>query len=465
MTDVKPGHDESVDDEEHPVPPAAVAQAQAQAAEASKPGDVYETSGLRVALVVGGLLAIGLYLSWPMTVVILGIVLMLFLHEGGHFLTAKWSGMKVTEFYIGFGPKLWSFTRGETEYGIKPLPAGAYVRIIGMNNLEEVAPEDEARSYRQQSFPKRLAVVLAGPATHFVMAWIILFILLVGYGLPSQFFKGPVDDIGTVPNWEVTSVTEDSAASAAGLEPGDKVVAFDGGAIDNFGQLTEAIQDGEVGQEVTLSVLRDGETFDATTELVGRPASAGGERGTPFLGVGPGLADDAETLGVFAAAGKATTGVGTVSKQSIVAIGDFFSPSGISGFADTVSRGADDGETQSSGGGGQVSDEPDDSNRMLSILGAVRLGAQLGEEGTAGLLVFFLSINVFVGLLNLVPLLPFDGGHAAVAVYERIRSRRGKEAYHADVTKLLPLAYAVVMVLVVLGVTTIYLDIVNPVSL
>jgi membrane-associated protease RseP (regulator of RpoE activity) len=94
----------------------------------------------------------------------------------------------------------------------------------------------------------------------------------------------------------------------------------------------------------------------------------------------------------------------------------------------------------------------------------VRLGAQLGEEGTAGLLIFFLSINVFVGLLNLLPLLPFDGGHAAVAVYERIRSRRG-QAYHADVTKLLPVAYAVVMGLVVLGVTTLYLDIVNPVSL
>jgi membrane-associated protease RseP (regulator of RpoE activity) len=460
MTDVKPGPEESID-EEHPAPPADAAPA----AETSTPADdVYTTSGLRVAVIVGGLLALGFFLSWPMTVVILGIVAMLFLHETGHFLAAKWSGMKVTEFFIGFGPKIWSFQRGETEYGIKPLPAGAYVRIIGMNNLDEVDPEDEARAYRQQSFPKRLAVVLAGPATHFVMAWIILFVLLVGYGLPSQFFDGPVDDIGEVSNWEVSQITDDSAASAAGLEPGDKVVAFDGDPIDNFGQLTDAIQAGEVGQEVTLGVLRDGETFDATTELVGRPESAGGEKGTPFLGVGPGLVDDAEPMGALSAAGKATTGVGSVTKQSVVAIGNFFSPSGISGFADTVSQGSGDSEPQGSGGGGQVAEEPDDSNRMLSILGAVRLGAQLGEEGVAGLLVFFLSINVFVGLLNLVPLLPFDGGHAAVAVYERIRSRGGK-AYHADVTKLLPVAYAVVMGLVVLGVTTLYLDIVNPVSL
>jgi len=214
-----------------------------------------------------------------------------------------------------------------------------------------------------------------------------------------------------------------------------------------------------------LTVRRDGETFDTTTSLVARPDDVtGGEPGTPFLGVRPAIASDAEPLGVFQAAGRATTGVGAVTKQSVVAIGGFFSPSGISGFADSVSEGADDGDTTATPQGGKVQDEPDDGNRMLSIVGAVRLGAQLGEDGVASLLVFFLSINIFVGLLNLLPLLPFDGGHAAVAIYERIRSRRG-HAYHADVTKLLPVAYAVVMGLVVLGVTTLYLDIVNPVSL
>jgi membrane-associated protease RseP (regulator of RpoE activity) len=242
------------------------------------------------------------------------------------------------------------------------------------------------------------------------------------------------------------------------------VVAFDGHRVANFGELTDEIQAGEVGQEVTLTVRRDGRTFDTTTKLVGRPPEAGGATGTPFLGVGPAIEDDAHTLGVLPAMGKATTGVGTVTKESVVAIGGFFSPSGISGFADTVSRGSDDSSTSSGSSGKSVSNEPDDSNRMLSIVGAVRLGAQLGEEGIAGLLVFFLSINVFVGLLNLLPLLPFDGGHAAIAIYERIRSRPGKP-YHADVTKLLPVAYAVVMGLVVLGVTTLYLDLVNPVSL
>ncbi|HEV7759567.1 MAG TPA: site-2 protease family protein [Acidimicrobiales bacterium] len=458
MTDVQPGSDETNLDEVAPEAPA-----EPKGLGRPPAGDVYETSGARVAVVVLGILALGFWRSWPTTVVILGIVLMLFLHEAGHFVTAKWSGMKATEFFIGFGPKLWSFTRGETEYGIKALPAGAYVRIIGMNNLDEVAPEDEPRAYRQQSFPKRLLVVLAGPATHFVMAWIILFVLLVGYGLPTAFFEGEDAELQSK-DWNVNSVTDDSAASAAGLQAGDKVVAFDGHEVSTFGELTDEIQAGEVGQEVTLTVLRDGDEFDTTTKLVGRPADAGGSPGTPFLGVGPAIVNDAQKLGVIEAAGKATTGVGTVTRDSVAAIGGFFSPSGISGFADTVSRGADDQQSSGSSSGGSVQSEPDDSNRMLSIVGAVRLGAQLGEEGLAGLLVFFLSINIFVGLLNLLPLLPFDGGHAAVAVYERIRSRDGR-AYHADVTKLLPVAYAVVMGLVVLGVTTLYLDIVNPVSL
>ena len=87
---------------------------------------------------------------------------MIFLHELGHFVTAKVSGMKVTEFFFGFGPKLWSFTKGETEYGVKAIPAGAYVRIIGMNNLEEIPPEDEPRTYRAQSYPRRLLVGVAG---------------------------------------------------------------------------------------------------------------------------------------------------------------------------------------------------------------------------------------------------------------------------------------------------------------
>ena len=116
----------------------------------------------------------GIVWGWPLLVMILGIVVMIFLHELGHFVTAKWSGMKVTEFFIGFGPRIWSFQRGETEYGLKVIPAGAYVRIIGMNNLDEVDPADEPRTYRQQSFPKRLLVVCAGSLCTSLQAFVLL---------------------------------------------------------------------------------------------------------------------------------------------------------------------------------------------------------------------------------------------------------------------------------------------------
>ena len=120
-------------------------------------------------------------------IMIAAIVVMIFLHELGHYLTAKWSGMKVTEFFLFFGPKIWSFKRGETEYGIKCIPAGAYVRIIGMSNLEtDVPPEDEPRTYRQQSYPKRLLVVSAGSIMHMLQAFVLLFVAFTLVGVPGN---------------------------------------------------------------------------------------------------------------------------------------------------------------------------------------------------------------------------------------------------------------------------------------
>ena len=116
------------------------------------------------------------------SIVIVAMIVMIMLHELGHFVTAKWSGMKVTEYFLGFGPRLWSFRRGETEYGVKALPLGGYVKIIGMSNLEEVPPEDEPRTYRQQPFRKRLLVAVAGSAVHFILALMLIFTILVGYG-------------------------------------------------------------------------------------------------------------------------------------------------------------------------------------------------------------------------------------------------------------------------------------------
>ncbi len=119
-------------------------------------------------------------------VVIVAIAIMVMLHEFGHFATAKWSHMKVTEYFFGFGPRLWSVRKGETEYGIKAIPAGGYVKIVGMSNAEEVDPADEPRTYREQPFHNRLVVAVAGSAMHAVMAFVLIWGLLVFVGVPAS---------------------------------------------------------------------------------------------------------------------------------------------------------------------------------------------------------------------------------------------------------------------------------------
>ena len=159
--------------------------------------------------------------GWALPVVILGVVVMIFLHELGHFLAAKFGGMKVTEFFIGFGPRIWSFRRGETEYGLKAIPAGAYVKIIGMNNLDEVDPADEDRTYRAKTYPKRLLVAVAGSAMHFAQALVLLIVLYTFVGIPGG-------SLTQVEDWTVGEVVTNSAAADAGLRVGDEILAFDG---------------------------------------------------------------------------------------------------------------------------------------------------------------------------------------------------------------------------------------------
>jgi membrane-associated protease RseP (regulator of RpoE activity) len=477
MTDARPGAEETTTEPQAPPPPPPPPGPSGSSAAngsrgAGKPGGSgsgagagsgdYETSSWPALLAVGaGVVALLAFGLWAWVVVIGGVLVMITLHEAGHFLTAKWAGMKCTEFFLGFGPKLWSFRRGETEYGLKAIPAGAYVRIIGMNNLDEVPPEDEARTYRQQSFHKRLIVVLGGPASHFVQAFVILFVMLAVVGVPRG--SALSDEAPDPRDWFIGEITPDSAADEAGLRVGDVIVAWNGEATDTFADVQREIRATDVGDEVAITVERDGRTVERTAEIGERPDSGGG----PFLGVGNDYPDyPNETVGVFEAAGRSVTETASLTKEAVAGLAGFFSFDGISNYADAVAEGS--GSSSSSGGsgsgGGGGSSDAGDEDRVLSIVGAVRLGAQLGEEGAYGLLGFFLMINIFIAIVNLVPLLPFDGGHAVVAIYERVRSRRGRR-YHADVTKLLPLAYVVVLGLVLLGVTSLYLDIVNPVEL
>jgi membrane-associated protease RseP (regulator of RpoE activity) len=391
----------------------------------------------RLGLVVVATVAFGIWAGLGTLAIVLALVFMIFMHELGHYVTAKAAGMKVTEFFIGFGPRLWSFRRGETEYGLKAIPAGAYVKVIGMSNLEEVPPEDEPRTYRQQPYWRRLSVAVAGSTMHFLMALVLIFVVLVGFGIPK-----PDSDA-----WTVGALTERSPAEESGIELGDSVVSVDGQRFDNFDDLSSELRS-HPGDEVTLEVERDGEVRRVDVTLA--ETNPQGED-VGFLGIGPSFERVRE--GPVSGVVESFRTTGETMWLSVKGLGSFFSPSGLSGYYDTL--------TASTSGEGD-SDVESNPNRVVSIYGAVRLASD--TEEVADVLAFLFAINIFIGIFNLVPLLPLDGGHVAIATYERIRSRRGRP-YHADIAKLMPLTYAVVLLLVLVGVTSLYLDIADPLQL
>ncbi len=406
------------------------------------------TAFVRLAmLALGGVL---LYQAggWGMIAFALALLVIIFLHELGHFLTARSAGMKVTEFFIGFGPKLWSFRRGETEYGFKALPLGAYVRIIGMNNLDEVDPADEPRTYRQKPYWRRLSVAVAGSTMHFLLALLLAFVVYVGYGVSSE------DES----RWTVGALTSPSPAATAGVLPGDRIIEIDGRTFANYEDFRSYLQ-ARPGKRVTIEVERDGRT-KVLRAVLAKSNPSGQPVG--FLGVGPQF--DMVKSGVLEGAGDAVSLTGRTMWLSIKGLGDFFSPSGLSGYLETLS-GNDErdspaldepGSTQ-----GSKPDAVEDDNRVTSIVGIVQIGGHAASSGMANLLYYLFFINVFIGVFNLVPLLPFDGGHVVIATYERLRSRKDRR-YQADVRKLLPLTYAVVTVLALVFMSSAFLDITRP---
>src|ERR1700751_548755 len=182
------------------------------------------------------------------------------LHETGHFVTAKKFGMKVTRYFVGFGPTLWSIQRGETEYGIKALPLGGFVKIVGMTSLDEVEPEDEARSFRREPGWQRLIVLAAGSFMHFVIAAVLIFGLALGIGIEND----NTTQLGTVSTCVAKNTTQlnkgtcaasdpASPAKLAGLRVGDQVTAFNGVPVSNWNQLGNGIRKAPAGSPVTIT--------------------------------------------------------------------------------------------------------------------------------------------------------------------------------------------------------------------
>ena len=414
----------------------------------------------RIVLLALVTVGFGVWAGKGWLLIIAALTVMIFLHELGHYLAAKWSGMKVTEFFLFFGPKLWSFRRGETEYGIKLIPVGAYVRIIGMNNLDECPPEDEARTYRQQSFPKRLLTVSAGSLMHFLQAFVLFLVVFGWLGVPA--YTAEAERLGSSyseSEWVIGSVSEDSGAERAGIEPGDKLVSIGGKAVETFGDVGPIVEE-RAGDRLGLVVLRDGERVNLSATIGRRPD----DRSVGFLGIGGGFPDrPAVTGGPISSVRVAAEFTGSTITRTIGALAGFFS-GGMDDFASSVVDGGSGSDSAVSGSGGRPAAGDGDENRLVSIYGVARLGADLSEDSMAGFLLLLALVNISIGVLNMIPLLPLDGGHAAIAVYERIRSIGGRRRHMADVSRLLPLTYAVFMALVLVGLSAIYLDIVDPIG-
>lgn len=406
--------------------------------------------GLRWTLVVvAGLILAAATKSLSTVILLVGVIVMVMVHEFGHFITAKKSGMKVTEYFLGFGPRLWSVQKGETEYGVKGIPAGGYVRIIGMNNLEEVPPEDEARSYRQQPFWQRIIVTSAGSFMHFVMAGVILWSVLVFVGTPGA----------STTIRSLSALQGSNPAQAAGAQPGDKILSINGHAVSTWDQTAKALGDSQIGQPLPVTVQRGKQQVQINIIPIDRSqvvltdgtklASADASKPSGFVGISP--ASTYVTMGPIKAIPETIKTVKKNSIQVVQSIGHVFSPSGVKSYYQNVT-------------GTVPPSEADNVNqtRMLSPVGLVSYANDAAHSGWFSSLMLLYAINLFVGIFNMVPLLPFDGGHVAVAMYEGIRSIGRKRYYAADFAKLLPVSYAVLLVLLVLSVSSIWLDIVNP---
>jgi membrane-associated protease RseP (regulator of RpoE activity) len=357
---------------------------------------------------------------------VVALLVVVMIHEAGHFFTAKAFGIKVEEFFVGFGPRLWSFRRGETEYGVKALPFGGYVRIAGMNPFQEVPAAELPRTFGAKPIWQRAVVIATGPVTHFVMAIVFLsiFFMAIGVRTPTR----PVID-------EVQAQLDGrtSPAAQAGLRTGDEIVAVDGrqvGTIDRFIAYTRA----RSGQEVAITVKREGRlvTFRATPVL----STVDGMR-VGRIGV---ILDEArQRSGPIAAVRRAGVQIGSLVKGITLRLGDLFGPKGLDRIGQLLS------------GAPRRADDP------TSIVGGARIAGQAAKAGLWDSLFELLVVfNVFVGILNLIPLPPLDGGHLAVLAYERVTRRQ------PDVRKLVPLTALVAAFMVLFVISLVYLDIVRP---
>jgi membrane-associated protease RseP (regulator of RpoE activity) len=418
---------------------------------------------------------------------IVGLGISIGLHEWGHYAPAKRFGVAISKFMVGFGPTLWSTRRGETEFGIKAIPLGGYVAMQGMfapsdkkrrgasgTDFAAVEPDDDSidvdpsRSFYRLSVPERIVVMLGGPVMNLVIATILYAVLLAGFGLVQ-----PSLTVGSVSECVVSqSETRDTCRAddpvspgfEAGVLPGDTIVSIDGVAVDSWLEMTEIVR-ANPGVTLDLAVERDGviENLRITPMLTERYAID--ERGEVLL-------EDGEP--VFQQVGF--VGIGSTLdtvRQPLTSV-----PQVVWGNIEGVARvivTLPERMVQISQAA--FGDDERDPNGPISVVGVGRIAGEIASidsidpsDRVASFLALLASLNIALFVFNLIPLLPLDGGHVAVALIDGVRRRvatiRGKpEPHPTDPQRLMPLTLVVVAVLISMSVLLMYADIVNPISL
>ena len=353
------------------------------------------------------------------------------IHELGHMLVARRFGFKVTEYFIGFGPRLWSRRRGEIEYGVKAIPAGGYVKIAGMNPYESVAPEDLPRAYGSKPIWQRTLVILAGPGSHFLVGALLYFALFATYGnLDTNVVV--VGDVAQTLGGGV------SPAKEAGLQVGDVVVRvgdMPNPTPDSLGRYVTRYAEDHPDEPLAYVVERDGETI--TLRIVPKLVEEDGvTRGRIGFTLGP------EKLSIPESAVVSGRWVGRATWNSVAAIPKIFTQ----GVGRTFSV--------------LFSDEPRRADDPTSLVGVSRQIGVAGDRGDWALFLGFAAyVTVFIGVVNLVPLPPLDGGHLMLLAWEKLTGRQ------ADYRKLVPVSATVIVFLSIFAIATVILDITEPLPL
>jgi membrane-associated protease RseP (regulator of RpoE activity) len=410
------------------------------------------------------------------------IVASVVLHEAGHMLTAKAFGMKVTRFFVGFGPTLWSFRRGETEYGVKALPVGGFVKIIGMTPQDDdVEPADQPRAMWRFPVWQRTIVMAAGSVTHFLLGIVILWAVFAFIALPDpdKLQSQPVTIATVAPCVAKTiqidqatkqlkdcspAVDGSSAAVQIGLRPGDTITAVNGDQVVGWDALSSRIR-ADGGKPVTLTYLRDGQTLTADVTLPVAQRIKQSVLNDPTRTVETLTPADLEDVGVLGITPVRPTSVagpvaafGKAGGQTVALFDGTFTA--ISKFPGKVPK-----------LWAALNGAPRDPETPVSALGASVIGGELFQQGEfPTFLLILASLNFFVGIFNLVPLLPLDGGHIAIAWFERVRSwlyaRLGRrDPGRVDYMKLMPITYFVILIFGGFTVLTVAADIVNPIAI